>query len=163
MSDRRHSSAHFPGIPSPAKAHPLAEFANIMDNDLRDAFALAYGASLLNGSGRISTQGLWRAILRLHPELAASFPGGALPSPFDENIPSAPLVFTDLPELSPCVADSVEHLRHERRITAADVFFDIARHGTGASVKQLRSSGIGPEQIDEIIRLNGWRVASRGE
>jgi hypothetical protein len=60
------------------------------------------------------------------------------------------------PWLSGCVAASLTRLGPQlpvgRDLTAADVFADIAKHGTGESVRRLREHDIGPEEIDRILK-----------
>jgi hypothetical protein len=60
------------------------------------------------------------------------------------------------------VASSIRRLSKELRpgqlLTAADVFADIAKNGTGSSVARLRRFNVGPAEIDRIIREKNMHV-----
>ena len=43
-------------------------------------------------------------------------------------------------------------------ITPADVFADIAKHGSGASGALLRKHNVGPDEIDAILRTQNLAV-----
>lgn len=158
-------------LPAPLKTSSetgvwaVEELFELFDEDLQDAFSLAYNATRRNGSNRISTRRLFAAILRLRPELAALLPTGSLPTPLDESIEAKHPPLKAQPNLSSCVADSIAHLSMarppDRRVGPLDMFVDVARHGTGPSVRQLRVHGIGRSEIDDLVRRRGWQVIRR--
>jgi hypothetical protein len=59
-------------------------------------------------------------------------------------------------------AFSLTHFRAHgplpRKISPADVFVDIAKHGHGASVSRLRQHGNGPDEIEERVEKLGLAV-----
>jgi hypothetical protein len=141
-----------------------------LDENLQDAFALAYNKHRREGGGKISTSGLFEAIVRLKDdtvkELIGSLPAGSLPSPTDATVPKDPEpVLGGKPVMSGCVADSLGSYRRARplprRLTQADLFVDIAEHGHGESVARLRRHGIGPTEIEELVERLGMDVIRR--
>lgn len=143
----------------------IEELFELFDEDLQDAFSLAYNATRRSGSNRISTRRLFAAILRLRPELATFLPTGSLPAPLDESIEAKHPPLKVQPNLSACVADAITHLSTahppDRRVGPLDMFVDVARHGTGPSVRQLRAHGIGRAEIDDLVRRQGWHLIRR--
>lgn len=143
---------------------------NALSPDLQDAIALAATAARRAGRNVISTRTLFAALRRLDPEPLREFfehlPPDALPEPLPENLPVDAGALAGIESFSSCVQDSLEHLvsrsSHERRLAAEDVFVDIARHGTGASVRHLRTHGVDAGRVDEIVRQLGWRITERG-
>ncbi len=118
-----------------------------LDADLQDAFSLAYNKKRRQGGHRISTKDFFQALVRLRDDsvsaLIGSLPAEALPHPIDAEVPRENrLVLEEEPLLSDCVADSLEHFSElqplPRRISSADMFVDIAKHGHGESVSRLR-------------------------
>jgi hypothetical protein len=140
---------------------------NSLDPNLQDAFSLAYNKKRRLGKNRISTKDFFQALVRLGDDsvsaLIESLPPAALPDPIDAGVPRENrLVLEEKPLLSDCVADSLEHFKElhplPRRITAADMFVDIARYGHGESVSRLRQHGIGKKQIEERVQELGLAI-----
>jgi CHAT domain len=140
---------------------------NSLDPNLQDAFSLAYNKKRRLGKNRISTKDFFQALVRLDDDsvsaLIESLPPAALPDPIDAGVPRENrLVLEEKPLLSDCVADSLEHFKElhplPRRITAADMFVDIARYGHGESVSRLRQHGIGKKQIEERVQELGLAI-----
>jgi hypothetical protein len=143
---------------------------NRLDANLQDAFSLAYNKKRRQGGNRISTKDLFQALVRLRDDsvnaLIDSLPADSLPDPIDTAVPKENrLVLEERPLLADCVADSLEHFKEldplPRRISSADMFVDIAKHGHGASVARLRDHGIGTKQIDERVQKLGLPILRR--
>jgi hypothetical protein len=162
-------------IPRP---RPVAEAAgnllhmmwDHLEPSLQDAFSLAYNKKRRQGGNRISTKDFFQALVRLQDAsvkpLIQSLPEGALPDAADPVVKEDNrLVLEESPLLSDCVADSLEHfkdLEHmPRKISLADMFVDIAKHGHGESVARLRQHGIGEREIEERVRALGLEVLRR--
>jgi hypothetical protein len=98
--------------------------------------------------------------------LIGSLPHDALPEPIDPSVTKERgLVLGEAPLLSDCVADSLGHFRRlgplPRRLSPADVFVDIARHGHGESVARLRQHGVGKAEIEERVQGFGLGLIGR--
>ncbi len=141
-----------------------------LDDNLQDAFSLAYNKKRRQGGNRISTKDFFQALVRLEDDsvkrLIASLPLESLPDPIDAAVTSERrLVLQENPLLSDCVADSLEHFKEipalPRKLSAADMFVDIAKHGHGESVSRLRQHGIGKKEIEERVCKLGLPVLRR--
>jgi hypothetical protein len=174
-------SSPWPGAPSSgAASDPRAEAGAIenllhmmwadLDENLQDAFSLAYNKKRRQGGNRISTKDFFQALVRLGDDsvqkLIRSLPTESLPDPIDAAITGVDrLVVQENPLLSDCVADSLEHFKEipalPRKLSAVDMFVDIAKHGHGESVSRLRQHGIGGEEIEERVRKLGLAVLRR--
>jgi hypothetical protein len=98
--------------------------------------------------------------------LIASLPEGSLPDAADPGVSEERrLVLEESPQLSDCVADSLEHFKEldclPRKVSPADMFVDIAKHGHGESVARLRKHGIGEKEIEERVRGLGLTLLRR--
>jgi hypothetical protein len=137
--------------------------------DLRDALSLAYNQARREGKSRISTRTFFAAVARLRPgQLAVildRLPTSALPEPISEEVSEESSILQEEPLLSTCVEHALSHLGQEvdphHKLSAAEVFVEVAKHGTGASVAQLREHGITPETIDHLVEELGWEVRER--
>jgi hypothetical protein len=82
-------------------------------------------------------------------------------------VPARQRILDAQPLLSTCVENALSRLGQrssgERRLTAEDVFVDVAKYGTGASVVRLRTYGVTPEMVDHLVGQLGWQIARRGE
>jgi hypothetical protein len=141
-----------------------------LDANLQDAFSLAYNKKRRQGGNRISTKDFFQALVRLRDDsvnaLVSSLPADALPDPIDAQVPRENrLVLEESPLLSDCVADSLEHFKElhplPRKISPADMFVDIAKHGHGESVSRLRQHGIGKKEIEARVQEFGLRILRR--
>lgn len=141
-----------------------------LDPGLQDAFSLAYNKKRRQGGNRISTKDFFQALARLGDAsvgpLIESLPEGALPDPVDPDVSrDGRLVLEESPLLSDCVEDSLEQFRvlenRPRRISPADMFVDIAKHGHGSSVARLRKHGVGEREIEEQVHKLGLSVLRR--
>jgi hypothetical protein len=140
-----------------------------LDADLQDALAMAYNQARRDGTNKIRTRYFFAALARLQPKPLQEFliriPRNALPNPLDEQVTTEPLLLREHVDLSGCIEDSLRHLApkatQSRKITAADMFVDIARYGSGASVERFRSHGITPEKVSKIVQELGWDIIER--
>jgi serine/threonine protein kinase len=141
-----------------------------LDESLQDAFALAYNKKRRQGGNRISTKDFFQALIRLRDDsvkgLIDSLPAEALPEPAEAGVPREKgLVLGEAPLLSNCVTETLEHFRRlpalPRKLSPADVFVDIAKHGHGESVARLRQHGIGGREVEERVRRLGLQVVQR--
>ena len=150
--------------PSDTSQHLLHQYWDNLDPDLQDAYALAYNQSRRE-EHTIRTSILFAAMLRLKPEpLNALFdllPKDALPNPTKENNTTKEYILRE----ERCVTDSLAHIGQrassKRKLSSQDVFVDIAKHGTGSSVKRLRTHGVSAKEIDQIVKQFGWSVIER--
>jgi hypothetical protein len=134
--------------------------------ELREALALAYNQARREGKTRISTRTFFAAVARLRPEqlkqLLDRLPPEALPEPVGADVPRQSRLLEEEPLLSSCVEGALTRLgkkadpRHP--LSAKEVFVDVAKHGTGASVAQLRQHGVSAEEIDRLVGELGWEV-----
>jgi hypothetical protein len=132
-----------------------------LDDNLQDAFSLAYNKKRRQGGNRISTKDFFQALARLEDDsvtkLIGTLPIAALPDPIDPAVTTeSQLVLRESPLLSDCVADSLEHFKEipvlPRKLSPADLFVDIAKYGHGESVARLRQHGIGEKEIEERVQ-----------
>lgn len=137
----------------------------ICDADLQDAFTLAINASRRQGNSKVSTKMLLSSIMKLEPEISALFPSGSLPIPLSEPISLNRNDFESSIVFSKCVSDSIEKLRPKASIstpiTNQDILLDLAKYGTGSSVKTLREHGVGPAEVDQLAVRMGHRGIRR--
>jgi hypothetical protein len=139
---------------------------NRMSPDLQRAFSVAYNENRRKGDGGIQTRDLFAALLRVRPKqlepIVASLPRKALPPPTRGPVVEEPYIIGERPWLSHCVASSIRRLSRRlpagRELTAADIFADIAKNGTGESVRLLREHKIGPKEIDRILKRKNIQV-----
>jgi hypothetical protein len=174
---RRRSRAALSPSPSNEGSSRLRDPENLLhmmwhalDENLQDAFSLAYNKKRRQGGNRISTKDFFQALVRLNDDsveaLIASLPAESLPDPIDTKVTAEQrLVLEERPLLSDCVADSLEHFKElqplPRRISPVDMFVDIAKHGHGESVSRLRKHGIGKKEIEERVHELGLPVLER--
>jgi hypothetical protein len=142
------------------------------DSGLQDVLALAAAEAQRNSKSRISTRHLFSAMLRLQPghisELTRwiqTIAPGALPEPIGANVGlDRELLRRPFP-ISTCLEDSLASLApkstSQRRLASEDLFVDIARYGTGASIRRLRTHGIDRETIHRIVQQLGWHILER--
>jgi len=140
-----------------------------LEPDLQDALSMAYNQARRDGMNTIKTRYFFAALARLQPEPLPEFlghiPRSALPKPIDEQVTTEQLLLSEDVDLSDCVEDSLRHLApkatQDRKLTAADVFVDIARYGTGDSIARFRSHGVTPEKVRKIVDELKWDVIER--
>jgi hypothetical protein len=88
-------------------------------------------------------------------QIVEEIPKEALPAPTSGPVAVEHYIIQERPWLSGCVSSSIKRLSKTlpsgRKLTSADIFADIAKNGTGTSVKLLREHNIKPEDIDRIL------------
>ena len=137
-----------------------------MEPNLREAFSVAYNENRQAGDPGVQTRDLFAAMLRVAREqltpIVNEIPKAALPAPVEGPVAKQPYIVGERPWLSHCVASSLNRLRkvlpEGRQLTATDVFIDIAKHGSGASVALLRQHNIGLQEIDSMLSKHGVEV-----
>jgi len=137
-----------------------------MTPELQKAFSVAYNDNRRAGDPGIQTRDLFAAMLRVAGEeltpIVSEIPKTALPDAVQGAVVEEPYIIEERPWLSHCVASSVKRLRKAlpagRHVTAPDIFADIAKNGSGESVKRLREHNIGPKEIDSILSRKGIDV-----
>jgi Domain of unknown function (DUF4062) len=131
-----------------------------LSDEVKDAFSVAYNENRRAGDPGIKTRDLFAAMWRnggseIKP-FAEAISGDALPRPTAGSVNAEPFIADERPWLSHCVASSIKRLAKNTpsnyTLTAADIFADIAKNGTGESVRLLRQNNIQPEDIDRIIK-----------
>jgi hypothetical protein len=166
-------------VPGLAPDNPLHALWDSLDPNLQDAFSLAYNKKRREGSTRISTRDFFQALARTRDEptqkLLKTIPQEAMPEPVAADVPVTREVLEEEPLLSTCIAESLGRFHRveqelqsrkralPRRLSPADVFVDIAKHGHGSSVAKLRQHGIGPKEIDAQVRKLGLAVIPTAE
>jgi hypothetical protein len=163
-STRRADPEEAPAESPLSRENLLHRLWGSFDPELRDALSLAYNQAKREGKTRISTRTFFAAVARLRPgslpQILNSLPENALPEPIGEDVPRESRILQEEPQLSTCVENALRHLGAEadpeRRLSTAEVFVEVAKHGAGASVAQLRELGITPEKIDQLARESGW-------
>lgn len=170
LAIQTHTDTHRNDLNAAAISSPILQPVwDRLDHDLQDAFALAATAARREGKDIVSTRTLFAALRRLQPDRLSAFfnqlPTDSLPKPIADNIEVEPSAISGIRLLSGCVQDSLSNLSprvtHEKKLSSEDIFIDIARHGTGESVKRLRTHGVDVERINEIVRQLGWMVTER--
>lgn len=132
---------------------------NRMDDDLQRLFNIAYNENRMKGDPGIQTRDLFAAMLTQPTKelssLIQNIPSAGLPVPFEGNLVSKSYIVNEHPWLSHCISSSIKRLgkslAEEEKITPTDIFVDIARNGTGESVRLLREHQVDAKKIEEII------------
>jgi nucleoside phosphorylase len=153
----------------PPPQNLLHQYWDVLEPELQDAFALSYNQVRREGSNIIKTSHLFAALRKIGSEslcgLLEFLPNQSLPAPIEENNTAKEYILQEQPNFSPCVEDSLKHIGQRatsnRKLSAEDVFVDIAKYGTGSSVAQLRTHGISAQKIDQIVKQLGWNVIER--
>ncbi len=163
----------YPHLPAPPDSDNLLHTVwDQLDPELQDAFSLAYNKKRRTGSNRISTRDLFEAMARLGTgplrDVFNELPAGALPDPVAADIPVDMVVLKEQPLLSDCVEESLGEFRKfdgdqqkKKKVSPVDLFVDIAKHGHGSSVVQLREHGVDPDALERIVKRLGLRVLRR--
>jgi hypothetical protein len=152
--------------PTDESVRALVDLWDRMSPDLQRAFNVAYNENRLAGDPGIQTRDLFAAMLRVNSpslrQIVNEIPPAALPEPTPGTVIDTTYIVAERPWLSGCVASSVKRLSkalpHGRQLTAADVFADIAKNGSGKSVALLREHNVGPSEIDRILKQKGVQV-----
>jgi ATP-dependent Clp protease ATP-binding subunit ClpA len=139
------------------------------DPELQEALSHAYNQAKREGKTRISTRTFFAAVARLRPgrlqEFLDRLPDGSLPAPISEDVPRQARIQQEEPQLSTCVENALSHLGKkadpQHKLSTAEVFVDVAKHGMGASTAHLRAQGVTPEKIDQLVNELGWEVRER--
>ena len=152
--------------PDDASIENLRALWDHMTPELQQAFSVAYNENRMAGDPGIQTRDLFAAMLRVAGEqltpIVSEIPESALPEAVQGSVAEQPYIIAERPWLSHCVASSIDRLRKVlpsgRHLSAADIFADIAKNGSGQSVALLRQHNIGPTEIDDILRRKGLDV-----
>jgi hypothetical protein len=163
------SAESAPGEPPMHSENLLHRLWSSFEPELQDALSLAYNQAKREGKTRISTRTFFAAVARLKPGQLPQFldrlPESSLPEPVGEEVPREGSILEEQPELSACMEDALLHLGKradpQHKLSTAEVFVDVAKHGTGPSVADLRAHGITPEKIDRFVEDLGWEVRER--
>ncbi|MCW3081816.1 DUF4062 domain-containing protein [Segetibacter sp.] len=130
-----------------------------MEPALQAFLSGSYNENRMKGDGGIKTKDLFAAMVT-HPtsDLQAvikHIPENALPEPMKGKMVDEHYILSENPWLSHCISASIERLSNVllpgRKLTAIDVFIDIARNGSGESVRLLRENNINPDTIESIL------------
>jgi hypothetical protein len=146
-------------IPNDRAIDSLRELWSRLDHSTQRAINIAYNENRLAGDPGIQSRDLFSALLRIEDqplsEITREIPRAALPEPTPGPVAEDTYILGERPWLSGCVAASIDRLVKSApdgyKITPTDIFTDIARNGTGASVALLRQYDIGPADIDAIL------------
>lgn len=169
VEDQRAAGARAAARPDPAVTEALHSVWPRLSGELQKAFSIAYNENRRAGDAGVKTKDLFAAIQRVGGEefkpFAEALPQEALPAPTPGVVSVEPFITKEEPWLSHCVADSIQRLGkttpRNYTLTAADIFADIAKHGSGESVALLRKHRIEPKDIDAIIEARNIPVFSR--
>jgi hypothetical protein len=131
-----------------------------LSDEVKSAFSVAYNENRRAGDPGIKTRDLFAAMWRIGGNeikpFAEEIREDALPRPTAGSVNAEPFIADERPWLSHCVATSIKRLAKNTpsnyTLTAADIFADIAKNGTGESVRLLRQHNIRPEDIDRIVK-----------
>jgi len=156
--------------PSPALS-PLLQIWDALDPALQDAFVLANNERQRLHKEILQTRYLFQAFAKLqNPDflrIARRFPEDALPDPAQAQRGDEDTVLLDNPPLSTCVTESVDSFlrvpKGNRKITPADMFFDIGQHGHGSCVARLRDHGVDSKRLEVIVEAEGLDILRRRE
>lgn len=167
MEEQKGTSKHR-AVPDDGTIDVLQKLWERMTPDLQDAFSVAYNENRRAGDSGIQTRDLFAALLRVSSKqlgpITEEIPSPALPAPTSGPVTEQPYIIRERPWLSHCVASSIrrlsQHLPEGRTLSAADIFADIAKNGTGESVRLLRENKIGPAEIDRILRKKNIDVVA---
>jgi hypothetical protein len=155
------------------KAQPDEEAINTlralwqrMTPELQNYLSIPYNENRMKGDPGIQTRDLFAAMVTSpSPDLQAvinNIPAAALPAPLEGKTVAEPYIIQEQPWLSHCVSTSIKRLSKalpaNQQLSALDVFIDIARNGTGDSVKLLREHNIDPERIEAILKKENLSV-----
>lgn len=148
--------------------NPLVRYWDRFEGELQAAFSLASSQCRRDNAGKpgepiLETRYVFIALRRILPDplgqLFARLPREAIDPPIESEIRLDLQVVTAPLWPSGCVRDALGRLARlvppNRYITPADLFIDLARFGTGDSVKQLRRFGVTAEVIEDHVRALG--------
>jgi hypothetical protein len=177
VRDERDSAPVDPEFKSTASSlsdQDRLEFRSLLDRATPEAlraFAVAYNEKRLEGDGGIQTRDLIAALLgsvaddrlqRVIEGIRKRAPE-ALPPAIEDPMEDPAFLQRERPWLSPCVTEFVHRsnqtLARDKDLSAVDEFVDLAKHGHGESVAQMRNHGITAEVIDRILEEEESRAA----
>jgi hypothetical protein len=155
--------------PDEASLEALRSLWERMTPEVQNAFLIAYNEKRFAGDGGIDTWTFFAALFQARDKqldrLITSIrnvSNEALPQRIDGLTLAEPYLLQERPWLSGCVSSAIRRLSQQlppgRELTGVDIFVDIAKHGTGDSVRLLRKHKIGPEEIKSLIRQNNLDV-----
>lgn len=169
MSDiiqNKKKSIRVKAIPDENAIHIFKTAWNNMTPELKNYLSVPYNENRMKGDGGIQTRDLFAAMVtNPTPGLNAvmkHFPEKAMPQPIEGKLTHEHYIADEKPWLSHCIISSIERLNKAlpagEQITPLDVFIDIARNGSGESVKLLREHNIYPETIEHILKQEHLKV-----
>lgn len=138
----------------------LKENWHKLHSTLQNYLNISYNENRMKGDAGIQTRDLFAAMVtRPTPELHAimqHIPKDGLPKQLDGDLVSDSYIIKEQPWLSHCISASIKRLggavSEGKKITPIDIFVDIARNGSGESVRMLREHQIDAQKIEEIIK-----------
>ncbi len=138
--------------------------------ELEEILALAEYQSRKDNRPVTSTRYFFSALNKIRPDLLNPIiqileEKGALPNDIEDETLTIPRELSNSREFSNCVTSSLNELKEvtseEYPIETEDLFIDVAKFGTGASVKRLREKGITREKVDEMAESNRLKIKRR--
>lgn len=141
-----------------------------MTEELEEVLALAEYQSRKDDRPVTSTRYFFSALTKLRPDLLQPViqkleEKDALPHDIEDETLSIPRELSNSREFSSCVASSLNELKEvtskENPIDTEDLFIDVAKYGTGASVDRLREKGITKEKVDELANVHELEIKRR--
>lgn len=140
------------------KVSPQFEFD--LSPGLEDALALAESQSRRDGKTKTSTKYFFAALRKLKPESLREILNEiedqeGLPKSISDEVLAIPRTLSRSRPLSNCLTDSVTQLSEiatkSAPIEVEDMFIDVAKFGSGKSVRKLRKNGINEQVIDGFV------------
>jgi hypothetical protein len=144
---------------------PLDTRHPAMSDELKTGLDHCAGHCFATGWGDLCTTTVFQVYRSEHPWIVAALPEGALrevePDYTGQLLPIGQAGL--LP--SACVGSSLAglcaHAPPGTRVTFHDLFFDLARFGTGRSVQRLRDHGVGQPELRRLTTSLGLGRLSR--
>ncbi|MDP2310794.1 MAG: hypothetical protein Q8P18_32550 [Pseudomonadota bacterium] len=144
---------------------PLDERHPAMSEDLLVALDRCAGHCLATGWGDLCTTTVFQVYRFAQPWVVAALPAGALREVEPEYTGQARAVARAGLLASPCVGRSLAglcaHAPPGVRVTFHDLFFDLARFGTGRSVQRLRDHGVDQPELRRFTTILGFGSLTR--
>lgn len=149
-----------------------SQFNCKLSPDLEDALALAEVQSRREGKSITSTRHFFAALRKLKPNSLKDIileieSRNGLPESVSGEVLQLPRSLSKNRTLSSCLTDSISNLSkvapENYPIEVEDIFIDLAKYGTGASVKTLRDQGIDKRVIENFVDKYKIEIKRRGD